>query len=61
MKWAKTQSGFTIVELLIVVVVIAMLSTIVVIGYRGVTDNAKSVVLDVSLKKCCRPNEASVA
>jgi prepilin-type N-terminal cleavage/methylation domain-containing protein len=50
MKWAKTQSGFTIVELLIVVVVIAVLSTIVVIGYRGVTDNAKSVVLDVSLK-----------
>lgn len=39
MQWAKQkQAGFTIVELLIVVVVIAILAAITVVAYTGVTN-----------------------
>ena len=34
------QFGFTLVELLIVIIVIGILAAIVIIGYRGVTDNS---------------------
>lgn len=36
------QQGFTIVELLIVVVVIGILAAIVIVAYNGVTNNAKT-------------------
>jgi type IV pilus assembly protein PilA len=42
MQWAsKKQSGFTIVELLIVVVVIAILAAITIVAYNGITNRAK--------------------
>lgn len=42
MKWASSkQTGFTIVELLIVVVVIAILAAITIVSYNGITANAK--------------------
>ncbi len=41
MQWAKKQTGFTIVELLIVIVVIAVLAAIVTVAYNGVTQKAK--------------------
>lgn len=41
MKWAKKHSGFTIVELLIVVVVIAILAAITIVAYNGITNRAK--------------------
>jgi len=37
----KTKSGFTIVELLIVIVVIGILAAITVVAYNGVQDRAK--------------------
>lgn len=37
----KTMSGFTIVELLIVIVVIAILATISVVAYNGIQNRAK--------------------
>ncbi len=40
MKWAK-QKGFTIVELLIVVVVIAILAAITIVAYNGITQRSK--------------------
>lgn len=41
--WAKTKnSGFTIVELLIVIVVIGILAAITIVAYNGVQDRAKS-------------------
>jgi prepilin-type N-terminal cleavage/methylation domain-containing protein len=40
MQWAKKQTGFTIVELLIVVVVIAILAAITIVSYNGVTNRA---------------------
>lgn len=42
MKWVKTNRGFTIVELLIVIVVIAILATITIVAYNGITNNSKS-------------------
>lgn len=38
----KRQHGFTIVELLIVIIVIGILATLILVAYRGVTDQAKS-------------------
>jgi type IV pilus assembly protein PilA len=42
MMWAKKdKSGFTIVELLIVVVVIAILAAITIVAYNGIQNRAK--------------------
>ena len=42
MQWAKEKYiGFTIVELLIVIVVIAILAAITIVAYTGVQDRAK--------------------
>lgn len=45
----NNQRGFTIVELLIVIIVIGVLATIGVISYNGVTQNArdKSLLADI--------------
>lgn len=41
--WAKRKSsGFTIVELLIVVVIIGILAAIVIVAYNGVTEQARA-------------------
>lgn len=43
MQWEnKKQSGFTIVELLIVVVVIAILAAISIVAYNGITERART-------------------
>lgn len=42
MKVGKLDKGFTIVELLIVIVVIGILAAIVVVAYNGVQNRAKS-------------------
>jgi len=42
MKWAQKHKGFTIVELLIVVVVIAILAAITIVAYNGITQRAKA-------------------
>lgn len=38
--WARNKSGFTIVELLIVVVVIAILAAITIVSYNGIQSRA---------------------
>lgn len=42
MKRVRKQTGFTIVELLIVIVVIGILAAIVVVAYNGITTQAKN-------------------
>lgn len=39
--WAQKQPGFTIVELLIVVVIIAILAAITIVSYNGISNRAK--------------------
>jgi general secretion pathway protein G len=39
---SKTRSGFTIVELLVVIVVIAILAAITVVAYNGIQDRAEA-------------------
>jgi len=40
--WAQKQKGFTIVELLIVIVVIGILAAITIVAYNGIQDRANS-------------------
>lgn len=41
MQWAKQKYGFTIVELLIVIVVIAILAAITIVAYNGIQTQAR--------------------
>jgi len=43
--WAKNKQAFTIVELLIVIVVIAILAAITIVAYTGIQDRAKQSAL----------------
>ncbi|HWT40842.1 MAG TPA: prepilin-type N-terminal cleavage/methylation domain-containing protein [Dongiaceae bacterium] len=43
--WRVRQAGFTIVELLIVVVVIAILAAITIVAYSGVQQHAKNTAI----------------
>ncbi|MDB5162804.1 MAG: hypothetical protein JWN28_411 [Candidatus Saccharibacteria bacterium] len=47
----KISSGFTIVELLIVVVVIAILASITIIAFSGITQRAAQASLQASIKQ----------
>ena len=64
MNWAKTQKntrGFTIVELLIVIVVIAILAAITIVGYNGITQNANSSAAASSARQAAQKVRIAVA
>lgn len=44
--WAQRKSGFTIVELLIVIVVIAILASITIVAFNGINTRAQQTKID---------------
>jgi len=48
-KWAPRQKGFTIVELLIVIVVIGILAAITIVAYNGIQGRAKDATVQSTL------------
>ncbi len=55
----RTVSGFTIIELLIVVVVIAILAAITLVAFNGVQDQAKTTALKTDLSQAVKSMEAA--
>lgn len=51
MKRGQKQAGFTIVELLIVIVVIAILAAITIVAYNGIQNRAKASAVASDLQK----------
>lgn len=45
MQWAQKQKGFTIVELLIVIIVIAILAAITIVSYNGIQERSRASLL----------------
>jgi len=50
MKWAKQTNGFTIVELLIVIVVIGILAAITIVAFNGVQNKAFNARVQSDIK-----------
>tara|TARA_B100000378_G_scaffold251824_1_gene226767 strand:- start:15 stop:632 length:618 start_codon:yes stop_codon:yes gene_type:complete len=59
--WAPKQKGFTIVELLIVIVVIAILAAITVVAYTGIQERTKNVAIQSDLRQVAQLIEAYAA
>ena len=51
MKRDAHQKGFTIVELLIVVVVIAILASLVIISYNGISNRSRQASMQANIKQ----------
>lgn len=62
MQWAKEKhTGFTIVELLIVIVVIAILAAITIVAYTGIQERAKASAMQSEVTGVARKVEAEKA
>lgn len=57
-KFIKGQSGFTIVELLVVIVVIGILASITIVAYSGVTARANKSAMQASAANLAKKIEA---
>ena len=60
-RWENKKTGFTIVELLIVVVVIAILAAITIVSYNGITQRATNTAINDAAAKSKRMVEAYIA
>lgn len=61
MQWVSRRKGFTIVELLIVIVVIAILAAITIVAYNGITARTKDSVAQASVQQAFKKVEAQKA
>jgi len=57
LKYTKSRQGFTIVELLIVIVVIAILASITIVSYNGITKRAKDSAIQSALSQATQKLE----
>ena len=57
LEYTKSRHGFTIVELLIVVVVIAILAGITIVSYNGITKRAKDSAIQSTLSQATQKLE----
>lgn len=53
-QWANKHSGFTIVELLIVIVVIAILAAITIVAYNGIRERSQLSAMQSSLSQAAK-------
>lgn len=56
--WGRKQTGFTIVELLIVIVVIAILAAITIVAYNGIQNRSKNTAVQSDIKQVQKLIEA---
>lgn len=58
-KSARLNSGFTIVELLVVIVVIGVLAAITMVSYNGIQDRARTAKINSDLNNLTRAIQAA--
>jgi prepilin-type N-terminal cleavage/methylation domain-containing protein len=58
-KRAFNQTGFTIVELLIVIVVIGILAAITIVSYNGIQDRARTAQINADLQNLDKATRAA--
>lgn len=57
-RWMKQEKGFTIVELLIVIVIIGILAAITIVAYNGIQNRASDVAIQSDLANIAKKLKA---